>query len=267
MSDRKQIIFTGHSSGGAIAILAAIWSFEKYIRFNQFHIPPFCLTFGSPLIGNHIISHALRRENWARYFVHFVMRRDIVPRIMLSPLSHIHQHLHQILDFISPKSPFYLHDSSVASGFLLSVMRNALSVASQAACYLKGCTSLLLETVASMVELSPYRPFGVFVFCTGNGKLVVLENPDAVLQLLFFCLQFGPEEENSEYLEAIFKEHLMYESELQESLYMQDVTYLVNLVDVPLSANTTSSYAVVLNDLGLVRLSLSSFFLCIFANH
>lgn len=252
MSDRKQIIFTGHSSGGPIAILAAIWTFEKYIRFNQYQTNPFCLTFGSPLTGNHIFSHALKRENWARFFIHFVMKRDIVPRIMLAPLSHIHQQLPQILDFLSPKSPFYLHDSSVASSFLLSVMRNTLSVASQAACYLKGCTSLLLETVASMVELSPYRPFGVFVFCSGNGKLVVVENPDAVLQLLFFCLQFGPEEENAEYLEAIFKEHLLYESELQESLNMQDVTYLVNLVDVPLSADTSSSYAAALSDLRLV---------------
>ncbi|KAL8465254.1 hypothetical protein ACS0TY_034674 [Phlomoides rotata] len=251
MSDRKQIIFTGHSSGGPIAILAAIWFFEKYIRFNQYHIPPLCLTFGSPLAGNHIFSHALRRENWARFFIHFVMRRDIVPRIMLAPLSHIHQQLPQILDFLSPKSPFYLHDSSVALSFLLSVMRNAMSVASHAACYLKGCTSLLLETVASIVERSPYRPFGVFVFCTGNGKLVVLENPDAVLQLLFFCLQFSPEEVNSECLQAIYEEHLLYESELQESLNMQDVTYLVNLVDVPLSADTTSSYGAALNDLGL----------------
>ncbi|KAI3454588.1 hypothetical protein Pfo_011251 [Paulownia fortunei] len=252
MSDKKQIIFAGHSSGGPIAILAAIWFFEKYIRFNHYQISPFCVTFGSPLAGNHIFSHALRRENWARYFIHFVMRHDIVPRIMLAPLSHIEQGLQHILEFLNPKSPYnYLHDSTVASNFLLSVMRNALSVASHAACYLKGCTNLLLETVASIVELSPYRPFGIFIFCTGNGKLVVLDNPDAVLQLLFFCLQLSPEEENSDFLHGMFKEHSVYESDLQESLNMQDITYLVNLVDVPLSADAITNDAAALNDLGL----------------
>ncbi|PIN04906.1 Carboxylesterase [Handroanthus impetiginosus] len=250
ISDRKQIVFAGHSSGGPVAILAAIWFFEKYIRFNHCQTSPFCLTFGSPLAGDHIFSHALRRENWARYFIHFVMKHDIIPRIMLTPLPDIEQGLQHILDFLCPKSPFFL-DNSTASDFLLSVMRNCLSVASRAACYLKGCTNLLLETVASIVELSPYRPFGVFVFCTGSGKLVVLDNPDAVLQLLFFCLQMNPEEENPDFVQGMFKEHLMYESELLESLNMQDVTYLVNLADVPLSADARTDDAAALNDLGL----------------
>ncbi|KAH6756975.1 hypothetical protein C2S52_021983 [Perilla frutescens var. hirtella] len=251
MSERKQIVFTGHSSGGPTAILAAIWCFEKYIRLNHSQILPFCVTFGSPLVGNHVFSHALRRENWARCFFHFVMRHDIVPRIMLAPLSHVEQGLHHILESLNPKSQLYLPDSNMPSNFLLSVMRNALSVASHAACYLKGCTSLLLETVASIVELSPYRPFGIFIFCAGNGKLVVLDNPDAVLQLLFFCLQLSPEEENTVFLHGMFKEHFLYESELQESLNMQDVTYLDNLIDVPLAADATTTYAAAMNDLGL----------------
>ncbi|KAL7139107.1 hypothetical protein ABFS83_09G029300 [Erythranthe nasuta] len=253
ISDRKQIVFTGHSSGGPTAILATIWFFEKYARHNYYNTPPFCLTFGSPLIGNHIFSHALRRENWARYFIHFVTKHDIVPRITLTPFTQIEQELQIVLEFLDPKSTHNLHgSSSILSSFLFSVMRNALSVSSYAASYLKGNTNLLLETVASIVELSPYRPFGIFAFCTGKGKIVVLDNPDAVLQLMFFCLQLSPEEENSEFVHGMFKEHLSYESELHESLnYMQDVTYLVNLVDVPLSAHSTSTYAAALNDLGL----------------
>ncbi|KAL3640645.1 Lipase (class 3) [Castilleja foliolosa] len=254
ISDRKQIIFTGHSSGGSIAILATIWFFEKYIRPNHSNISPFCLTFGSPLVGNHIFSHALKRENWARHFIHFVTKHDVVPRIMLAPRSHIEQGLNHILDFLNPKSTCNnnIPNPNILSSFFLSVMKNSLSVASHAACYLKGCTNLLLETVANIVDLSPYRPFGIFVFLTGSGKMVVLDNPDAVLQLLFFCLQLGPGEDNPEFLSGIFAEHLVYESELQESLNMQDVTYVVNLVDVPLSgdANTYDTVAA-LNDLGL----------------
>ncbi|CAA0820822.1 Protein EDS1B [Striga hermonthica] len=250
ISDKKQIIFTGHSSGGSTAILASIWFFEKYIRFNRNNISPFCLTFGSPLVGSHIFSHALRRENWARFFINFLTKHDVVPRIMLTPLSQIEHGFTHVLEFLNPKSPYGSLDPNIASSFMLTVMRNSLSVASHAACYLKGCTNLLLETVANIVELSPYRPFGFFVFCTGNGKLVVLDNPDAVLQLLFFCLQLGPEEESSDFIRGMFGKHLVYEDELNESLNMQDVTYLANLVDVPLSSSAYDASAA-LNDLGL----------------
>lgn len=252
MSERKQVVFTGHSSGGPIAILATIWCLEKYTRINQSLTLPFCVTFGSPLCANHVFSHALRRENWARLFVHFVMKHDVVPRIMLSPLSDIHQWLPTVLESLNPRSQFLIADSSVASRFLESVMRSALSVSSHAACYLKECTSLLLETVAAIVELSPYRPFGVFVFCAGNGRLVVLDNPDAVLQLLFFSFQLGPEEDNMEFHHRMMGHHFLYESELQESLNMQDVTYLKSLLDLPLSPHAPSPYAAALYDLGLV---------------
>lgn len=263
VSDRKQVVFTGYSSGGPVAILAAIWFLEKYVRLNASQIPPYCVTFGSPLVGNQIFSHALRRENWTRYFVNFVTRHDIVPRIMLAPVSSTEQGLKLMHELTTTKSQYFQHafipkiDS--ASAFFLSVMRNASSVASHAACNLMGCTNLLLETVSSFIELSPYRPFGTYIFCSGNGKLVVLDNPNAILQLLFYCLQLSPGEENSEFLCGIFKEHLIYESELQESLNMQNVIYVENLVDVPLSsdaAGTNDAAALVnsaLNDLGLVR--------------
>lgn len=251
ISDKKQIIFVGHSSGGSTAILATLWFFEKYIRLNNYPTAPFCITFGSPLVANHILSHAVRRENWSRHFIHFVLKHDIVPRIPLAPLPHIQPSLQHILNSLNPKAPLHLPDPTVASNFLQSILRNALSVASHSACYLKGCTNLLLENVASIVELSPYRPFGVVIFCTGNGKLVVVENSDAVLQMMFYCLQLSPEEENPEFMQAIFGVHLAYERELQESLTMQDVTYLVNLADVPLAAEAEGSDAAALNDLGL----------------
>ncbi|KAL2465281.1 Protein EDS1 [Abeliophyllum distichum] len=260
VSDRKQVVFTGHSSGGPMAILAAIWFLEKYVRPNIYQMHPYSVTFGSPLVGNRIFSHALRRENWGRYFINFVMRQDIVPRIMLAPISSTEEGLKLMHDFTSPKSQSFQHvpigNSAAASAFFLSVMRNASSVASHAACNLMGCTNLLLETVSSFIELSPYRPLGTYIFCTGNGKLVVLDNPDAVLLLLFYCLQLSPEEQNAEFLHGIFRAHLVYESELQESLNMQNVIYIENLIDIPLSSDAGTNYAAAtvnsaLNDLGL----------------
>lgn len=262
MLDRKQIVFAGHSSGGPIALLATIWFLEKYIRTNSYQKPPFCVTFGSPLAGDRIFSHALRRENWARYFIHFVMRYDIVPRVMLAPLSSIEAGLQQILLYTSPKSPYFQHESigksSCATSCFMIVMRNASAVSSHAASHLMGCTNLLLETVSSFIELSPYRPFGTYIFCTGNGKLVVVQNPDAILQLLFFSAQLSSETEIADVVYRSLKDHSSYENDLQGSLKMQNVVHLNNLVEIPLSshANTNNEAATlnpVLNDLGLVR--------------
>ncbi|KAL3513270.1 hypothetical protein ACH5RR_025987 [Cinchona calisaya] len=260
VSEGKQIVFAGHSSGGPIAILAALWFLEKYIRPNTYQLPPLCVTFGSPLAGDQIFSHALRRENWAHYFIHFVMRYDIVPRVMLAPLSSVEPGLHRILPYTSPKSPYFqlesIGKSNDATAFFMTVMRNASAVASHAACHLMGCTNLLLETVSSFIELSPYRPFGTYIFCSGNGKLVVVQNPDAVLQLLFYSAQLRSETEIEDTVYRTLKDHLGYENDLLDCLEMQNVIHLKNLVELPLSSNSSTSndaatlYSV-LNDLGL----------------
>lgn len=257
VSDRKQIVFAGHSSGGPIAILAAVWCLE-YCRAKSNGeldrpVYPCCMTFGSPLVGDRIWSHALRRENWACYFLHFVMKYDVVPRMMLAPLS-------SIKDFINPNSPYYQNEavarSNDALNFFMTVMRSASSVASYAACNLQGCTNLLLETVSNIVQLSPYRPFGTYIFCPGNRKLVVIENPDAVLQILFYSSQMNSEAEAAEVIARSFNGHLLYRSEMEQSLEMQGVAYLNNLTDIPLSSNVIPSDEVAsmnstLNDLGL----------------
>ncbi|XAR50123.1 Carboxylesterase, partial [Bertholletia excelsa] len=269
VTDNKEVVFTGHSSGGPVAILATLWFLEC-----QRSIPcltsPRCVTFGSPLVGNRIFSHALRRENWDRFFVHFVMRYDIVPRIMLAPLSSIKQEeLQKILHFFNPKSAQFGHEAIArareTSNFFINVLRNVTTVASHAACNMKRCTNPLLETITSFIELSPYRPFGTYVFCTGNGKLVVAKNPDAVLQLLFYSSQLSGETECQNIATRSLKEHLVYNDELKESLEMQNVAYLdSHLQELPLSSNGTAHGEIAtihaaLNDLGLstsARLSL-----------
>lgn len=241
--DGKQVVFTGHSSGAAMAIFATFWALEE--NFNptkpQNHKPPFCVTFGSPLIGNHIFSHASRRENWSRYFIHFVLRYDIVPRILLAPFSSIEQTFGNILQFLNPKSKTSSQDStrgSVISEFYSTVMRNVASVTSHAACILMGSTNLLLETVANFVELSPYRPFGTYIFCNGNGQLIVVKNSDAVLQILFHAAQLSRLEKLQEVANNSIHQHLGYEDELKDSLGgMQSLVYLDQLEELPLSAD------------------------------
>ncbi|NP_001242277.1 Protein EDS1L-like [Glycine max] len=246
IGDGKQVVFTGHSSGAAIAILATFWALEEYLNPTKIQkpTPPFCVTFGSPLIGNHIFSHASRRENWSRYFIHFVLRYDIVPRILLSRLASIKQTFGSVLQFLNPNSKTSTQDptrASLISEFYKTVMTNAASVTSHAACILMGSTSLLLGTVANFVELSPYRPFGTFIFCNGNGQLIVVKNSDAVLQLLFHTAQMSDLAELPEVANVSILQHQAYEAELDDSLGMQNVVYLEQLEQLPLSADGSNS--------------------------
>ncbi|KAE8124148.1 hypothetical protein FH972_019056 [Carpinus fangiana] len=257
VTERKQILFTGHSLGGSTAILATLWFLERFFKSDS-KIPPLCLTFGCPLTGNRIFSHALGRENWASYFIHFVMRYDIVPRLLLAPIPSIEQEFKSILQFFAAKSTTNEPAGGVpeaASNFHMIVMRNAASVATHAACKLMGSANMLMETVTSFIALSPYKPFGTYIFCTGNGKLVVLRNPDAVLQLLSYSSQLGSEREVAEIPCLSLHQHFGYENELQESLEMQDVVELKQLETLPLSAEVTGGDSATinsaLNDLGL----------------
>ncbi|VVA16982.1 PREDICTED: lipase PAD4 [Prunus dulcis] len=250
INERKSIIFTGHSTGGAIAALATIWFLQKYPKTNAATF--FCVTFGSPLVGNHIISHALRRENWSQYFIHFVMRYDIVPRILLAPLSSIHQGLQKILPFFDLKSPYFrsqiLGTSREAWHLYTNVMRDASALTTHVASQLMGSTNLVLQTVKHFIKLSPYKPFGTYVFCTGNGKLVVLKNPEAVLQTLFYSCQLSSEMEWAAIAHNCLNEHFSYEKEFlggECSLDMQDVVALDKLEELCLGSDRY------LDDLGL----------------
>ena len=227
---------------------------KKYLRPDNLRASPCCLTFGYPLTGNHIFSHALRCEKWAPYFIHFVLRYDIVPRILLAPLSSIKQELQPVLQFLNAKAS--ANTPWGASNFYSNVMRNASSVASHAACNLMGNTKLLLETVTNFIALSPYKPFGTYVFCTGNGKLAILRNPNAVLQLLFYSSQLCSERERIDVAQRSLHQHFSYENELKESFNMLGVVLLEPLEQLPLSADSTSGDTTTMNttlkDLGLV---------------
>ncbi|XP_021719028.1 protein EDS1L-like isoform X2 [Chenopodium quinoa] len=256
----KQIVFTGHSSGAATAIFATLWFLESWNQRHINHGPPRCITFGSPLVGDKVLTHAVKREHWSQYFTHFIMRYDIIPRISLTPLPSIEKELQPILHYYNPKSPFFASDSvgrtAEASTFVLTVMRNVSLVTSRAACKFMGCTNLLLENVTNFIELSPYRPFGTYVFCIGNGKFVTIKNSDAIHQSLFYCLQLGSESEWNEVAQRSLKEHLIYEHELLESMAKHRVAYLEHLEDLPLSAENMGegenfNVCGALNDLGL----------------
>ncbi|XP_008799122.2 protein EDS1B-like [Phoenix dactylifera] len=240
--EKKRIVFTGHSSGGAIAALATIWLLEQCFKFdNSSQVNPFCVTFGSPLVGDHVFHHALKRENWSHCFLHFVMTLDIVPRILLTPLSSFKEELQAILHFLCPRSLYFslesIGNSQLVTFFYSTVLKSALSISSYRACLCMGCTNPSLGALTAFIKLSPYRPFGTYVFCTSNGRLVHVKNSDAILQLFFYCLQWDPAQTLSDFANKSLNEHLQYELKLKEYLNMENVVHLDCLKALQLSLN------------------------------
>ncbi|OAY62848.1 Protein EDS1L [Ananas comosus] len=221
ITEKKRVIFTGHSTGGSIAALATIWLLENCMKSGgATQVHPFCVTFGSPLFGDCVLIHALEREGWSRCFVHFVMTVDIVPRILLTPLSSCREEIQAILHFLSPKaSDFSLESigkSQLVSVFYETVLRSALSVSSYLTSLLMGCTNSILGSLTSFIELSPYRPVGTYVFCTSKGQLVAVKSSYAIMQLLFYCLQLAPQQQMSEVAYRSLNEHWQYDSKIKQ---------------------------------------------------
>lgn len=242
-NENKPMIFTGHSSGGPIAIFATVWFLEEHKRSLKKEIPRvFCLTFASPLTTDRTFCHAIRREGWSDYFVHFVMKLDIIPRILLAPSSSVEGLLKEIHDFKSPHHKPILEDLIPS---FVNVRKNASSVANHAACALTGSKHTLFDTMSRFIKLSPYRPCGKYFFCTETHVLVVVENPDAVLQLLFYSLHMKSDPELKKIAEESLKACWRYKDALDKSLAKPTVVSL-DLQELPLSSNDDT-----LNDLNL----------------
>ncbi|CAH8350638.1 unnamed protein product [Eruca vesicaria subsp. sativa] len=239
----QRIVFTGHSSGGATAILATVWYLETYFTKQSGFFPePLCLTFGAPLVGDYVFKHALGRENWSRFFVNFVTRFDIVPRIMLARKASTKQTLTRVLPQLDPRALVQENDQSIPL-FFTTVMKDTATVAHQAVCKLIGNGEPFLKTLSSFLELSPYRPAGTFVFSTGT-RLVSVSNSDAILQILFYSSQSSNEQELSLRPYQSIRDHRTYE-EMVHSLGMKVVEQL-DLHHLPLNGGDSA-----LSDLGL----------------
>lgn len=247
-------MFTGHSSGGATAILATVWYLETYFIRNPYAVPePRCVTFGAPLVGDSVFSHALGRENWSRFFVNFVTRFDIVPRIMLARKASIEQTLPHVLGQLDPRKSSIQESDQRVTEFYTTVMRDTSTVAYRAVCELIGNGEAFLETLSSFLELSPYRPAGTFVFST-EKRLVAVNNSDAILQMLFYTSQSSNDQEWSLVPSRCIRDHHAYE-ELVQSIGNKSFNHL-DLHNLPLDGENLIGSA--LNDLGVVNLALLS---------
>jgi enhanced disease susceptibility 1 protein len=171
------------------------------------------VTFGAPLIGDNIFNHAVKREGWSQCILHFLLPLDIVPRIPLTPLASFREETQAVLDRLSSQAPNNspAGRSLVIPEYYETLLRSTLSIASYEACSFMGCTSSILGTLTSFIDLSPYRPCGTYHFLTSSEQLIVLANSDAVLQLLFYCLQLDPQQQLLDAAARSLSAHWQYE--------------------------------------------------------
>ena len=75
---KKRVIFSGHSLGGALAIIGA-YEFQK---FHDDREVAAVVTFGAPMVGNTIFANNYKQANLEERTIRLVSDGDIVPQIM-----------------------------------------------------------------------------------------------------------------------------------------------------------------------------------------
>lgn len=182
----KEVVFTGHSLGGAIAALAAL----HYLCISSSSStcapapPVLCVTFGSPLLGNEALSRAILRERWGGNFCHVVSQHDLVPRLLFCPLDAVHAHV--IAGMQLRQWPARALHAGAVTARMDDTDQEALRQLIQAHV---GAVAMEQKLAAPATKGgSPYRPSGTYVLCSPDGAACV-DNPAAAVQML--CATFA----------------------------------------------------------------------------
>ncbi|KAK4756359.1 hypothetical protein SAY87_006486 [Trapa incisa] len=189
----KSIVITGYSIGATTASLTALWLLSRVkSNFNPPQI--FCVTFGSPLLGNKSLSDAIITERWGGNFCHFVSNHDIVPRLLFTPLDPFTHHLQCLLQFwhssmasqLSQLPALTLTEDDV-NGYYRSIFSGVERAATAD------------EGSRSGMEV---WPFGSYVFCSTEGAICI-DNANCVVKMLHLMLMSGSPDRS-------IKDHLLY---------------------------------------------------------
>jgi len=253
----KTVVFTGHSMGGGIASLAALWMLNSQQQPGK-PKSVFCITFGFPLIGDGTLARIVRRKGWTDQFCHVVLGHDVFSRVLLAPCISVREPLESLLPYLKryPENVGDLLGSTdttmeealpEGSAELVStVLQHSSAIANYSSATNMSPNNPLMAAVKSLVKLSPYRPFGHYVFCSRSGGIRT-ENHFAVLSILYYTLQISDAN-----CEEFILEHVGYGNILPSAL--QNTVKLNELSDLPLSeagSNYQDSRTAQLEALGL----------------
>ncbi|KAL2936215.1 Lipase-like PAD4 [Bienertia sinuspersici] len=205
VEQNNSIVLTGHSIGGAIASLTALWLLSNLQTTSE--APKIlCITYGSPLLGNKSLLKSLLRQRWSGNFCHVVLKHDIIPRLLFAPLIPISTQIHFLLQYIhasvtSESEQIPLH---VADEIKDHLFRFVLA-------YTDAATKETEENKVTQTSAGLFWPFGNYLFCSEEGAVCV-DNAVAVVKLLHLMLAMG----NSG---SCFEDHLKYGGCVEQMSY------------------------------------------------
>jgi len=176
----KHVVFTGHSLGGASAIVNTLRLLEEEMLDAQLRDSLACITFASPLVGDKDLQSYVNKHRYAKHFFTYVYETDIVPRILLLK-EDLQNKLHKGLTGMK----FFEWASEKTTEFLQVRLKDWLSgfVGNAAAGVAVNGASQLGQQFGAWAweEFNPpYFPFGAYFFCKDGA--VKHSDDDAIVK-------------------------------------------------------------------------------------
>ncbi|KAF3439276.1 hypothetical protein FNV43_RR17552 [Rhamnella rubrinervis] len=200
LKNSKSIVFTGHSLGGTIASLSALWLLS-YLHSTPSSTSVLCLTFGSPLLGNESLSRAILRLRWGGNFCHVVSKHDLMPRLLFAPLAPITSQL----EFLLQHWRLSMASSSSSTPQVIGkpVLQLTDEMKAQFFGYVMACLEVSSQLAVEEARMDVFWPFGNYLFCSEEGG-ICLENAVSVNKMMHLMLVSGSD------LDKCVDDHLRY---------------------------------------------------------
>lgn len=181
----KSIVITGHSLGGTVASLSALWLLcHCHLQSVSYSPSVLCITFGSPLLGNESLSRAILRERWGGNFCHVISKHDIMPRLLLAPGATLTPQMRLLLK--------YWHFSMSTTSPQIGNHRNAAAtqLGDQAEFFRLVMASLENSSSEEAMRNLWFWPFGNYLLCSLEGA-ICLDNAASVIKMMHLMLMTG----------------------------------------------------------------------------
>nr|UWU45039.1 phytoalexin deficient 4 [Coffea arabica x Coffea canephora] len=177
-SNSKSVVFTGHSVGGTVASLSALW-FLSCLQSLPSSFSVICVTFGSPMLGNESLSKAILQERWGGNFLHVVAQHDIVPRLLFAPSD-------SLFPYLCSFFPFW-HSSMSNPSFKQLLAQCPDEMQAQFLHIVLNSLEALSAGGLNSGQGNLFWPFGSYIFCTSKGS-ICLDNAVSVIKMLHLML-------------------------------------------------------------------------------
>jgi hypothetical protein len=152
---RKRLIFTGHSLGGSVAHLCAIFNLaNKSFKENP---PIYSIAFGSPFCGNRTVAEDLIKRNLNNHFLTIINSSDIVPNLLnlVETGTRIQSTMAPIIQQCSEITKTLLPLISFIAGVPAGVLKSSIET-----------LNLLVPKLKSLLKnnITEYKPVGQYGF-------------------------------------------------------------------------------------------------------